>query len=923
MEENSENIIIEQRKKKIINFFKSNPNLIFVGVVIILLVLGFYIRYLPLTDHNGKPGLWDVTTNDYTLGPDLDPFLFLRYAKAIIENGSLPQIDAMRNVPLGFETETELQMVSHTIVFTYKFLNIFGDYSINYAGAFMPIIFFLLTIIAFFLFVREIFIRKDEKKSYTKANWISSIATLLMIVVPEFLPRTVAGIPEKESIAFFFMFISFFFFLRAWKSDKITSSIIYGLLAGISTSLMGLSWGAVSYIFIPIALASLVGFILNKFNKNRAVGYAAWIIVFPIITFFFTKRYSLRGFLFGLDTGLSILILITLIVHFIIWKTAIKNLKIIEKLNSKIPANVISLLIVLLIAFVLVFIIQGPSYIFNLLSGFNDQLFNPVTGRWKTTVAENKQPYFTEWGSTFGPILGNFPVMFWIFIFGSILLFREMTNKLTRKDSWLLTGVFVIFLFGIIFSRYSASSLLDGLNILSRLIYYFAVLLFIGVFLYYYIIHHKEGNDALKKIDLEYILLFALFVLCLITARSAIRLIMVLSTITPIFLAYLCVNIFERFKEAQDSNKRIIIGVFLILIICLSLFVFVNYLSATKQRAYNSVPYFYTNQWQNAMSWVRNSTSTDAVFAHWWDYGYWVQSIGNRATVTDGGNLIVWWNYLTGRLVLTGDNQKDSLDFLYSHNATHLLIDSSDIGKYGAFSQIGSDVNYDRLSSGPVTLLSDSTQIKETKEETIRTYNVPAGNGRISIFPIEEDLQYDKDGTKITLFKENSGVAGINVHYSIEGLSMSFLQPEIVFYSEGRQLNLPIRYIYYNNELLDFKTGVPAAIRIIPRVGSTSVDKMGAAIYVSPRVLRGFLGQVYVLDNSMKNFNNFELAHSEPDVFSTNLKNQGYDLGDFSYFDGLGLQGPIKIWNIKYTGKETVKSDYLLKSVPDYISWKF
>jgi len=82
-------------------------------------------------------------------------------------------------------------------------------------------------------------------------------------------------------------------------------------------------------------------------------------------------------------------------------------------------------------------------------------------------------------------------------------------------------------------------------------------------------------------------------------------------------------------------------------------------------------------------------------FGHWWDYGYWVQSIGKRATVLDGGNAITYWNYLMGRYVLTGNNQDDALEFLYNHNTTHLLIDSSDIGKYGAFSSIGSDESYD------------------------------------------------------------------------------------------------------------------------------------------------------------------------------------------------------------------------------------
>ena len=86
---------IEQRKQKILNFIKQRY--IWTGFFLILaLILGVYIRSLPLTDHGGHPGLWDITKNTWTLGPDLDPWLFFRYAKTTVETGSLPKIDDMR-----------------------------------------------------------------------------------------------------------------------------------------------------------------------------------------------------------------------------------------------------------------------------------------------------------------------------------------------------------------------------------------------------------------------------------------------------------------------------------------------------------------------------------------------------------------------------------------------------------------------------------------------------------------------------------------------------------------------------------------------------------------------------------------------------------------------------------------------------------
>jgi asparagine N-glycosylation enzyme membrane subunit Stt3 len=914
--------VLEERKKKIINFTRNNPSFIFYVILVFLIILGIYIRIQPLLDHNGTPGLWDITTKDYTLGPDLDPFLFLRYARTMIENGSLPQIDTMRNVPLFFDTTTELQMVSYMIVLTYKVVNLFGSYSINFAGAFMPVIFFALTVIAFFFFVREIFIRNKRKESEIKAGIIASISTLFMIIMPSFLSRTIAGIPEKESIGFFFMFLSFYLFLMAWKSEKKIAPFIIATLSGVSTALMGLSWGGVSYAYVTISVACILAFLLNKIKARETLIYSLWIISSLAITLIFSNRYSITGFVTSLDTGIASLALLIFIVHLILWETKIKDLRFINKMN--LPKNILSIIITIIIGILGSTIVFGPNFIIEKIDAVNHMLFTPITGRWNTTVAENRQPYFTEWADSLGPIIKNIPVLFWLFLIGSIVLFKQMINRLKKKDAWILTLTYLFFLFGLIFSRYSSSSTFNGENFISKLFYYSSALILICVLVYYYLKYHKEKDNSMELLSYEYIFLFSLLILSLFTARSAVRLIMVIAIIAPIFVSYLLTWAVYRSREENDSTIKIILIAITIVIIALVSFSAWNYYNEVKQQAYYTIPSYYTTQWQNAMAWVRENTSSDSVFAHWWDYGYWVQSIGNRATVTDGGNAITWWNYLMGRFVLTGNNQKDALEFLYAHNATYLLIDSTDIGKYGAFSQIGSDGNFDRLSQGPITFLQDSKQTEETKYGKKVIYDLLRSDGNYGIASIEEDITYEINGTKEVLFKENYGIMGVSIEVLNNNQSVSFKQPEGIFYSNAQQKKVPMRYVYFNNQLFDFKSGINATIYIIPRVSSSSIDYMGAAIYLSPRVMRGLLGQVYILNNSLGNFDSFELVHSQPDLFTENLEQQGYPLADFSYFDnGAGLQGPIKIWKINYVGNEKFNPDYLLKVQPAYITWKF
>ena len=42
-----------------------------------------------------------------------------------------------------------------------------------------------------------------------------------------------------------------------------------------------------------------------------------------------------------------------------------------------------------------------------------------------------------------------------------------------------------------------------------------------------------------------------------------------------------------------------------------------------------------TNDWLDALDWIKNNTPEDAVIAAWWDYGYWISTMGERASLAD------------------------------------------------------------------------------------------------------------------------------------------------------------------------------------------------------------------------------------------------------------------------------------------------
>ena len=47
-----------------------------------------------------------------------------------------------------------------------------------------------------------------------------------------------------------------------------------------------------------------------------------------------------------------------------------------------------------------------------------------------------------------------------------------------------------------------------------------------------------------------------------------------------------------------------------------------------------------TNDWLETLEWIKNNTPQDAVIASWWDYGYWITTMSDRATLIDNSTLI-------------------------------------------------------------------------------------------------------------------------------------------------------------------------------------------------------------------------------------------------------------------------------------------
>lgn len=905
---NSDDKLVEERKEQIFSFLKKKANWIYYLILAGIVYLAVFIRTrnMQINPATGNPGLWDITTNNWTLGPDLDPFLFLRWAEYIVEHGKLMAVDTMRYVPLGYDTAGELPVIPYLIAYVHKFLLLLGiNQGIEYSAILTPVIMFALTVIAFFFLVREVF--WNEFKDKNIVNIIALISCFFLSVLPSILPRTIAGIPEKESAAFLFMFLAFLFFIKAWNSKSNKKISIFIILSALSTALMNLTWGGSGYIYLVIGATVFVSFLIGNVGFKKWVAYGGWLILSFLVSMPFSSRFGSKSILTSTVTGGAIAVFFIIAVSLFIERKNIRGY--FKKFEAKIPLQLISLIISIIILLIGIVIFFGPSFIVNELNGLFANLVKPASSRLIQTVAENRQPSFNEWAGNFGPTLGKMPVFFCLFITGSIVLFYNLLKKLNKSDRIKMTTAYIIFLICIIFSRYSETSMMNGENVISLIVYFGGFLIFVIYSVKVYIEMYKEdGLDKLKLIGFGPLLIISFFILGIISARGAVRLIMMLVPPTSAIVGYLIgFGIYKtsNMQKIKDDGFKLFGFLIIIIIVVASVYSGIYFYKVSKSQADVFYPSQYQWQWQKAMAWVRENTPENAVFGHWWDYGYWLQSIGKRATVLDGGNAQGNWNRMMGRYVLTSPDDKVSLEYLYAHNTTHFLIDSTEIGKYSAYSFIGSNKELDRQSFIPNFALNEK-MTKETKNGTIFYYS--------SGIPLDEDIIWEEEGNKIFFAKENSGIGAIIVEETSDG---KIKQPRAVFVSQaGLQKEIPIRYLYYNGGLYDFNSGLEAGIflcdYIVQDSDSFKAVQRGGGLYLSERTVNSFLARKYLFGEE----GSFKLVHTESNYIIGILKQQGFYVGEFAYFQGQ-LLGPIKIWEIEYPKDIEYKEEYIETAYPE------
>ena len=509
---------------------------------------------------------------------EFDPYFDYRATKFIVDNGLdayWQWHDTMSWYPEGRDVPGTSQAVLH-ITAAYLYQAFGRGMSlIDFTIAF-PAIMGALTVIAVFALVRVL--------GGTSAGMFSA---LMMAFSPAIIQRGNLGWFKSEPLGLFFGILAMYLFISAIKHKEIKYAIAKAIAGGLILGLANGSWGGIQYFSIPISLFFIA---LPFFRRDLTIPmYVA--IAFTAFTLITAAAFPRPGvsFVLGLPGIAMMAGTAFLVIAFFAKKIS----------GPMVQTRNVAFVLIAFVAIGMAFIVAGPyvSPSFRYLNAINpfigsiDPLVESVAEHFTPTVAD----YFVD-----------FSVLLMFAGLGGWLAFRRRNDTAIFALLIGITGVYVSATF-------------------ARLLVFASV-----------------GIIVLAGLGL-YEVTRSIMAYRVATATPA--------ATGPTRLTAATREERRRMEFASrghsTSGQVVKISYVIVMIMMLSIPMF--YPSNSNWVSSADVPTAIANggtgfrvqsdDWINAMDWLSKNTEPNAVVASWWDYGYWITTLGNKPTLADNATL--------------------------------------------------------------------------------------------------------------------------------------------------------------------------------------------------------------------------------------------------------------------------------------------
>jgi dolichyl-diphosphooligosaccharide---protein glycosyltransferase len=402
---------------------------------------------------------------------------------------------------------------------------------------------------------------------------------------PAIIQRGNLGWFKSEPLGLFFGILATYLFISAMKHKEVKYAIAKAIAGGLILGLANGSWGGIQYFSIPISLFFIA---LPFFRRDLTIPmYVA--IAFTILTLITAAAFPRPGisFVLGLP-GLAMMAgTAFLVIAYFVRKIS----------RPMVQTRNVAFALIAFVAIGIAFVAAGPyvSPSFRYLNAINpfigsiDPLVESVAEHFTPTVAD----YFTD-----------FSVLLMFAGLGGWLAFRRRNDTAIFALLLGITGVYVSATF-------------------ARLLVFASV----GI-----IVLAGLGLYEVTRSIMAY--------------RE--------TAATPATAPRLTAATREERRKMEfasrahsTSGQVVKISYVIVMIMLLSIPLFYpsnsNWVSSADVPtaiANGGTGYrLQTEDWTDAMEWLSQNTEPDAVIASWWDYGYWITTLGNRPSLADNATL--------------------------------------------------------------------------------------------------------------------------------------------------------------------------------------------------------------------------------------------------------------------------------------------
>ena len=643
-----------------------NPHIRHIGLgILFLIILSFAVWLRCLVVPKIPPGQF--------IGND--SYFYYDLAKHISEHGSLPHIDVTRWVPHGRDLSQILPFYAYAVTYTYKAIAlVFPNVSLYQVTLYTSVVCFAIgfSVICFFLY-----------RAF--GMLFSGTVGVLLATLPGTIERSVAGFSDRDSWCLMLGILAIVTYLTSLRAQTSRWQWFFTLASGATMFLGGLSWEGFGVFLLVILCVEIWRFLTSE-TEERLWHYLIWVLTF-VPTLYFASPVYRQGKWFATHVAAFVLVPpLALLILRILRYLLITRTPFARKLKSHARTLALSLTLIYLCGPLIYVLSQLDTFAYTTVP-FNQTPFMQF-------VSELKAPPLEYWRDRYGGI----------FIVASFAFALTAIHPGEKLRHFLFAIPLTLFTLTVFFQEPLGT--LWSFELGNWLFFISVAGTIIGFLLVAWRYNENRQNKFI------YVAFGAWFLCWAALSRDAIRYQFFMGVpfafFTAAFIQTSANMLSQKIRTSQYTTDKfrqhVSHSLLKTSLACtmLALLFFWSLAGAYAKDLFNTAKHIRgpipgLTPIANAYHWMKTKIPRDAVVAASWNYGGQLNVLADVKTITDPDHYLPRWIHLYFHHVFCAQSEREALEFLKTHSATHLLLTKRDLFENArVYSIIGSDETGDR-----------------------------------------------------------------------------------------------------------------------------------------------------------------------------------------------------------------------------------